>query len=83
MTVSYVDPGVEIRMVGGLGPLQMMGITGGMSWKFDSLAAGKTKITHRYQVTGYAKEGFAKLAPIVDSVQSSQLDALVSKISNN
>ena len=37
MTVSFVDPGNEVRMVGGLGPLQMMGVHGGMSWKLEVL----------------------------------------------
>ncbi|MCW8832418.1 MAG: SRPBCC domain-containing protein [Colwellia sp.] len=80
MTVSYVVPGIEIRMIGGLGPLQMMGVNGGMSWKFDSVGKGKTKITHRYQVSGYVKGGLGKLATIVDNVQASQVAALTNKI---
>ncbi|WP_251359644.1 SRPBCC domain-containing protein [Kangiella sp. TOML190] len=76
MTVSYVDPYKEVRMIGGLGPLQMMGIHGGMSWKFDTLENGNTRVTHRYQVTGYSKDGLDKLAAIVDSVQTIQLKGL-------
>ena len=34
MLVTYVQPGVELKMTGGLGPLQMMGLHGGMSWRF-------------------------------------------------
>jgi hypothetical protein len=31
MAVSYVEPNTELRMIGGLGPLQIMGVQGGMS----------------------------------------------------
>ncbi len=80
MMVSYVEPDKEVRMVGGLGPLQMMGVNGGMSWKFESLKNGKTKITHQYQVSGWSAGGLDKLAPIVDKVQTMQVDALVNSL---
>jgi len=80
MTVSFVDPGNEIRMVGGLGPLQMMGINGGMSWKFIAINENQTDIIHHYQVSGYSKDGLEFLAPIVDKVQSLQVDSLVEKL---
>ena len=76
MTISYVDGNNEIRMIGGLGPLQMMGITGGMAWKFDAIDATHTKITLHYQVTGYVKGGLTKLAPLVDKVQQLQVTRL-------
>ena len=76
MTVSYVDPGRELRMTGGLGPLQMMGVHGGMSWHFKELEAGKTQITHQYHVTGFLKDGLDKLAPVVDKVQTLQVESL-------
>lgn len=76
MTVSYVEPNKEVRMIGGLGPLQMMGVHGGMSWSFKQLESGKTQITHRYQVTGYSDKGLDKLAPVVDQVQTIQLNRL-------
>lgn len=76
MTVSYVNPNKEIRMIGGLGPLQMLGIHGGMSWKFESLTESTTNIIFSYQVTGYMDGGLDKLAPIVDNVQSIQLARL-------
>ncbi len=82
MTVSYVDPGKEIRMIGGLGPLQMMGVYGGMSWKFVSTGKNKTRIIHRYQVSGYTDGGLDKLADIVDKVQTIQVESLVTKLKN-
>jgi len=83
MTVSFVDPGKEIRMIGGLGPLQMLGIHGGMSWQFIPVNDNETKIIHHYQVVGFKKDGFEKLAPIVNKVQTLQVSSLVEKIENN
>lgn len=83
MTVSFVNPGTEVKMIGGLGPLQMMGISGGMSWKFEALDNGNTKIIHRYQVSGSIEGGLDKLAPIVNKVQTMQVDSLASRLSNN
>ncbi|MCW8926593.1 MAG: SRPBCC domain-containing protein [Xanthomonadales bacterium] len=82
MTVSYIDPGNEIRMVGGLGPLQMMGVHGGMSWRFVAVGDKETKIIQHYQVTGFAKDGLASLAPIVDQVQTLQHESLVSLLND-
>ncbi len=82
MTVSFVNPGSEVRMIGGLGPLQMMGVSGGMSWTFKALKNGNTKITHHYQVSGSIKGGLDKLAEIVNKVQTMQVDALVKRLSN-
>lgn len=83
MTVSFVEPGKEIRMIGGLGPLQMMGVHGGMSWQFVPVGKNNTKIIHRYQVTGYMEGGLDKLAPIVNKVQTLQVDLLVKKLNAN
>ncbi|RHW74663.1 hypothetical protein D1094_17840 [Colwellia sp. RSH04] len=63
-------------MIGGLGPLQMLGIHGGMSWKFESLTESTTNIIFNYQVTGYMDGGLDKLTPIVDNVQNIQLARL-------
>jgi hypothetical protein len=80
MTVSYVDPNSEVRMTGGLGPLQMMGVQGGMSWKFIAINDNQTQIVHHYQVSGFNKDGLDALAPIVDKVQTLQVESLVAKI---
>lgn len=81
MTVSYVDPGREIRMVGGLGPLQAMGLSGGMTWRFEPHGAGQTKIVHRYQVSGYSPDGLESLAQAVDRVQAGQVGRLAASLS--
>ena len=80
MLVTFVRPGVEVRMVGGLGPLQMMGVHGGMSWTFTQLEDGNTLITQTYNVTGYSEGGLAGLAPIVDAVQTGQHNALLARL---
>ena len=82
MLVSYVQPGVELKMVGGLGSLQMMGVHGAMSWRFEPIADG-TRIIQTYNVTGYAPGGLKDVADIVDSIQTRQLNALVNKLSSD
>ena len=76
----FVDPNNEIKLIGGLGPLQMMGVQGGMSWKFEKTEDNKTKIIHHYQVSGYMKDGLDKLSKAVDFVQTTQVERLVSQI---
>jgi hypothetical protein len=83
MTVSYVDPNHEIRMIGGLGPLQAMGIHGGMVWKFEPIDKHHSKIIHTYNVTGYSKDGLDSLASIVDQVQTIQVNHLVKMLNTS
>ncbi len=81
MLVTFVNPGAEIKMVGGLGPLQMMGLHGGMSWRFEALEDGQgTRIVQTYNVSGWAPGGLLDLAEIVDAVQTSQLNALIARL---
>lgn len=77
MAISFVEPDKQLTMTGGLGPLQNMGVYGALNWQFTHLPdTNKTRIIMRYQVQGFAPDGFASLAPIVDSVQAQQLNAL-------
>jgi hypothetical protein len=75
MTISFVDPDRVLRMLGGLGPLQGMGLNGTMDWRLDPIDGG-TRITLHYVVGGYTTEDLIKFAPIVDQVQGQQLGAL-------
>lgn len=79
MVVAMVLPGQEIQLLGGLGPLKMMGLHGAMSWKFEAKGS-KTEITQTYNVSGFYPEGLDALAEIVDSVQTDQLNALIAKL---
>ena len=67
MTVSFVNPGVMIRLTGGLGPLGLMGVSGNMTWEFEESEAG-TVVTLQYAVGGYMDGGLDNIAPAVDGV---------------
>jgi hypothetical protein len=75
MTVTFVDPGHTLRMTGGLGPLQGMGLYGAMEWRLSKVEGG-TKITLWYRAGGYTPDDLRKFAPVVDRVQSQQLGGL-------
>ncbi len=75
MRISFVDPLSLMRMTGGLGPLQGMGMYGALEWVFETNEQG-TKVTMTYRVNGINADGFEQLAPIVDRVQALQLGGL-------
>jgi hypothetical protein len=75
MAIAFVDPPRVLRMTGGLGPLQGMGLHGALEWKFEPVEGG-TRITLRYQAGGYSPDDLAKFAPVVDQVQGIQLGGL-------
>jgi len=75
MTVTFTDPGRLLRMVGGLGPLQGMGLSGAMSWTLQPVDEG-TQITLHYTAGGYTTEDLSKFVSIVDQVQGLQLGGL-------
>ena len=75
MRISFVDPEKLLRMTGGLGPLQGMGMYGSLDWVIEELS-GKTHITLTYSVTGVNPNGYEALAPIVGKVQGQQLGQL-------
>ena len=67
MAVSFVNPGVLIRLTGGLGPLGLMGVNGNMTWEFDETEDGST-VTLQYAVGGYMSGGLDTVAAAVDGV---------------
>jgi len=73
LTVVYAAPGKMLRLEGGLGPLQGMGVTGIMTWTFKPAEKG-TSVEMQYVVGGYRPGGFKELAPGVEPVLSSQFD---------
>ena len=75
MQISFVEPNKLLRMTGGLGPLQGMGMHGALDWVFETNEE-TTAITLTYRVSGINPEGFEQLAPIVAKVQGIQLNAL-------
>ena len=75
LEVVFVEPGKTLRMVGGLGPLQEMAVTGSMTWSLRKMDAG-TNVKVTYSVGGYRPGGLQKIAPLVDKVMSEQLTRL-------
>ncbi len=72
LEVVYADPGKLLRLRGGLGPLQSMGVTGSLSFDFSE-NAGSTMVTLTYQVGGYYPQGLNTLADVVNEVLGMQL----------
>ncbi len=75
MQVVFADPGKQLRLSGGLGPLQAMGVAGSMSFVLIAQGEG-TRFMYRYEVGGYTAGGLAALAGPVDQVQLGQLNRL-------
>ncbi len=72
LRVVYANRGKELRLTGGLGPLQPMGITGSMNIQFEAFGSGsKTVLT--YNVSGFSGQDLGALAPIVDQVLAGQM----------
>lgn len=67
MNVTFVNPGIILRLTGGLGPLGLMGVSGNMTWEFfDALEGTRVKFT--YVVGGYRPGGLNAIALPVDYV---------------
>lgn len=75
MTVTFVDPERTLRMTGGLGPLQGMGLDGALEWRLAQVEGG-TRITLWYRAGGYTPDDLTKFVPVVDRVQGVQLGGL-------
>jgi uncharacterized protein YndB with AHSA1/START domain len=73
MTVLFADPGKLLRLSGGLGPLQALGVNSVMTWTFQPAEKG-TAVEITYRSGGYRQGGFQDLAPIIDRVLRAQVD---------
>ena len=51
MRISFVEPNKLLRMSGGLGPLQGMGLYGALDWQF-SRVDNMTQVLLTYKVSG-------------------------------
>lgn len=78
MEVVYVDPGKTLRMRGGLGPLQGMGVAGALTFTLEAVEGNSTDVTLTYTVGGYhpGEGGLGSLAEPVDGVLRGQLERL-------
>lgn len=89
LRVVFVQPGVLLRMTGGLGPLQGLGLHGALDWRLEALPARPgpdgadvawTRIRLDYRVGGYADQDLGAFAPVVDRVQAQQLEGLALRL---
>ena len=77
LQVVYAAPSEGLRLRGALGPLQMEGVDGTLSWTLKP-AEGGTNVTQSYVVGGYIRSGMEQWAPRVDRVLDEQLQHLKS-----
>lgn len=75
LEVVFAEPGKTLRMIGGLGPLQSMAVTGSMTWLLSKAETG-TNVKVIYTIGGYLPGGLQKMAPLVDKVIGEQLKRL-------
>lgn len=80
LQVVFVDPPRTLRMIGGLGPLQGMGLGGVLEFRLAAEGEG-TKITLWYRAGGYAPDDIGQFAATVDRVQALQLGGLAAHLS--
>jgi len=76
MTVTFVNPGVLLRLTGGLGPLGLLGVDGNMTWEFFDAEDDGTTVRFSYSVGGYRPGGLDTIAGPVDFVIGEALDRL-------
>lgn len=79
MEVVSASPGSTLRMVGGLGPLQSMAVTGTMTLPLSKSGNG-TRVEVTYTVGGYRPGGLGSLAVLVDRVLLEQMIRLKNNI---
>ena len=73
--VLRAEPGLMLRLSGGLGPLQAQAVTAVLGWELKAEGGG-TRLTQTYAVSGLADGGLAGWAAPVDGVVREQLERL-------
>ena len=82
LEVAFVDPEHLLRLLGGLGPLQGLGLHGVLEFRLTPAGTG-TSIEMWYRTGGYVAEDLVALAPIVDAVQAQQVQGLADFLGDN
>lgn len=72
MEVIYAEPGKTLRMSGAIGPLQAFAASGAMTISLSPAPEGTTMLLI-YTLGGYAPQGLAGIAPVVDTVLTEQV----------
>lgn len=73
--VANAQPGKMLRLVGAMGPLQALGVSGSLTWQFKPDGTG-TSAELVYSVGGYSSGGLQAIAPLADKVLNEQLQRL-------
>ena len=74
MEIVFHQPGKMLRLTGGLGPLQEMGVAGALTFAFEQESgARKTKVRMTYVVSGADFLALEQLAAPVNAVLADQL----------
>lgn len=73
--VVFAQPGKQLRVQGGLGPLQAEGVIGTLTWALKAVPGG-TEVTQNYVVGGHIRSGVRGFAAPVDQVLGEQLSGL-------
>lgn len=79
LEIGLITPPETVQMLGGLGPLQGMGLDGVLTIKLASVEGGTT-VEWTYTVTGWAPNSIASMAAPVDSVLTEQMGHLKASI---
>jgi uncharacterized protein YndB with AHSA1/START domain len=74
LTVVFAAPGRMLRLEGGLGPFQSLGVAGSLTWTFQPGEKGGTTVQLTYTAGGYSPTGFKDLAPAADGMLRGQLE---------
>jgi len=72
LRVVHVAPGQMLRLAGALGPLQVFGLAGSLTWRLADAPPG-TRIELTYDVGGHLQGGFDKIASAVNDVLGVQI----------
>ncbi len=81
LQVTFANPGVLLRLTGGLGPLGLMGVNGNLTFEFDDAEDGEGSIvTLSYAVGGYLPGGLEAMAGPVDGVLGEQMRRLAAYV---
>lgn len=73
LEIVYCQPGKMLRLTGGLGPLQELGCTGAMTFRFVPKGDG-AELEMTYNVVASKDQQLDKIAPAVAQVLEGQLD---------
>ena len=82
MELVFYQPGKQIILRGGLGPLTAIGCNGSLIIQFRPGEDGKTLIVLNYHVHGPGYQSLDKIAPAVDQVLTGQMSKLAEHLNS-